>query len=236
MLGPRLALILSLLVLVGCARSGAMGRPAAWEDPIRWAEDIEAFRELDRKSGSTRGHVVFVGSSSIRLWDSLADDMYSVPVLNRGFGGSQLHDAIHYADDLVLVHEPSLVVVFSGTNDIAGDQAKRPEEVRDLFQRLVTRLRMNDATLPICHIAITPTLARERHIATVHETNRLIRALCDSDPDLEFIDPSRDLVDDLGQPDPQWFQDDLLHLNPRGYEIWTHHVRPVVLARYQSAR
>jgi len=142
---------------------------------------------------------------------------------------------IYHSERLVSRHRPSVVVVFCGTNDIAGTRPKSAERVRDLFRQLVARLRWHDAELPICHIAITPTLARARYLATVHEANRLIRADCAADPNLEFIDPSADLMDEGGRPDPQWFVRDRLHLNARGYEVWTRHIRPVVHRWYERA-
>lgn len=219
----------TLVALAACRSTPPPLEVPPGEDPTRWTADIEAFGRADREHPSTPGVVVFVGSSSIRLWSTLAEDMAPVPVLNRGFGGSKLFDAIWWVRELVLVHAPSLVVVFSGTNDIAGAEAKSAEEVHALFRQLVRRLRTDDPDLTICAIAITPTLAREEHLATVREANRLIRGDCETDPRLEFVDPTPELMDTSGRPDPQWFQADRLHLNERGYAVWTRHVRPLVL-------
>lgn len=221
------------LTLLGCRAAPPPLDVPAHEDPGLWAEEIQAFADEDRATPRPAGGVVFVGSSSIRLWSSLEADMEPVPVLNRGFGGSRLFDSIFYAERLVGVHEPSLVVVFSGTNDIAGENAKSAEEVRDLFRQLVARLRRADADLTICYIAITPTLARVQHLAAVREANRLIRLECEADPRLELVDPSMDLVDEAGRPDPQWFLEDRLHLNERGYEVWARHLRPLVIRLYE---
>lgn len=215
------------LALCACRSSPPIEIPAR-EDPTRWAQEIQEFVERDRAARAAAGSVVFLGSSSIRLWSSLAADMAPVPVLNRGFGGSKLFDAIYYAEPLVSAHEPSLVVVFSGTNDLAGEDAKSAAQVRDLFRQLVERLRAADEGLTLCYVAITPTLAREEHLATVHEANRLIRLDCEADSKLEFVDPSVDLEDAHGRPDPQWFREDGLHLNEQGYEVWTRHIRPLV--------
>ena len=233
LLRARGACFLLLVLLFGLALSLlAQENP----DPARFLSSIEAFDEADRATPPPADPIVFVGSSSIRLWDSLAEDMAPVPVVNRGFGGSGLFDAIHHAEPLVDVLEPSLVVVFSGTNDIAGAQAKSAAQVHDLFRALVRRLRRDDAELTIVYIAITPTLAREEHIATVREANRLIRGDCAADPRLEFVDPSVDLVDGAGRPDPLWFRADRLHLNARGYAVWTRHLRPLVRRLYERER
>lgn len=206
------------------------------ENPTKWQAAIDKFLGQDRDAPAAKHGVVFVGSSSIRLWRSLATDMDPVPVVHRGFGGSKLFDAIYYSNELVSKHEPSVVVVFSGTNDIAGKSPKSAERVRDLFRQFVARLRWHDPELAICHIAITPTLARAPHIPIVNEANRLIRLDCEADPLLTFVDPSVDLVDANGRPDPQWFIKDRLHLNKRGYEAWTRHIRPVVHQLYAQSK
>ena len=235
---PRLhrPVLLAALALFGCLRPERPLEVPPNEDPARWTQDVEEFARQEREAPTPLGGVVFVGSSSIRRWSTLADDMAPVPVLNRGFGGSKLFDAIYHSKELVGVHEPCLVVVFSGSNDIAGADAKSAEEVRDLFRRLVARLRAADERLTICNIAITPTLAREEHVATVREANRLIRLECEADPRLEFIDPTPDLMDASGRPDARWFQEDRLHLNEQGYAVWTRHIRPVVERLYARER
>ena len=228
--------LLTALLLTGCrARSLPELVIPAGESPTTWKKSIDQFVAQDRNAPAAKNGVVFVGSSSIRLWRTLAEDMAPVPVVHRGFGGSKLFDAIYYSHELVSKHDPSVVVVFSGTNDIAGKAPKSARRVRDLFRQFVARLRWHDPQLAICHIAITPTLAREQHIPIVEETNRLIRIDCESDPLLTFVDPSVDLVDANGRPDPQWFLKDKLHLNKRGYAVWTHHIRPVVQQLYERA-
>ena len=229
-------ILLGTLVLASCQTSLPKLVVPPGEDPARWADAIEAFAVEDREHPAPKGGVVFVGSSSIRMWKSLAADMAPVPVVHRGFGGSKLFDAIYYSEQLVSRHEPSVVVVFSGTNDIAGKAPKSAEQVRDLFRQLVARLRWRDRDLTICNIAITPTLARESHIAIVHEANRLIRLDCDADPRLEFVDPSMDLLAADGRPDLRWFRSDKLHLNERGYAVWTRHIRPLVHRLFRRVR
>lgn len=222
------ALFALTLALCACRQVAERPEVPPGEDPLRWSADIAAFVEADRAQPFPAGGAVFVGSSSIRLWDTLEADMAPLPVLERGFGGSRLFDAVYWAPELVHVHAPRVVVVFSGTNDLAGDDAKTAEAVRDLFRALFARLRERDADLEVVYIAITPTLARERHVEAVREANRLIRVECERDPRLEFVDPTPDLMDADGRPDARYFRDDRLHLNAAGYAVWTRHVRPVV--------
>jgi lysophospholipase L1-like esterase len=197
------------------------------EDPQRWAAEVQQFVDADRANPPPPGGVVFVGSSSIRGWRSLADDMAGLPVVRRGVGGSRLFDACYWSDDLVSRHRPAAVVLFSGTNDLAGDRPKSAAQVRDLFLLFVQRVRRDDPELPIAWIAITPNPARAQHIGLVRAANDLVRAECAADPRLSFIDPTPDLALPDGAPDPRFFQRDGLHLNANGYAVWTRHVRPV---------
>ena len=199
----------------------------AGEDPQRWAAEVKRFVDQDRDAPPTPGGVVFVGSSSIRGWRSLAADMAGLPVVQRGFGGSRLFDACYWSDALVTRHRPSAVVLFSGTNDLAGERPKSAAQVRDLFRLFVQRVRRDDPELPIAWIAITPTPARAEHVALVRAANELVRAECAADPRLAFVDPTPDLATPDGAPDPRFFQRDGLHLNADGYAVWTRHVRPI---------
>lgn len=205
------------------------------ENPLAWDAELAKFDQQDAVVPPAPHGVVFVGSSSIRLWATLARDMAPLPVVQRGFGGSRLFDSCYWSERLVSRYAPSVVVLFSGTNDLAGDRPKSAEQVRDLFRLFVARVRHADADLPICFVAITPTLAREQHVALVREANRLVRADCVGDPNLQFVDPTADLMAADGRPDARWFRADRLHLNADGYAVWTRHIRPVV-ARLHAAR
>lgn len=211
-------------------RQWAMRQPPtipAGEDPQRWAAEVRQLLDAQRDAPSAPGGVVFVGSSSIRGWRSLATDMAGLPVVRHGFGGSKLFDACYWSDELVTHNRPSAVVLFSGTNDLAGARPKSAAQVRDLFRLFVQRVRRDDPELPIAWIAITPTPARAEHVALVRAANELVRADCAADPRLAFIDPTPDLATPDGAPDPRFFQRDGLHLNADGYAVWTRHVRPV---------
>ncbi|MBM4060291.1 MAG: hypothetical protein FJ265_04210 [Planctomycetes bacterium] len=202
------------------------------EDPLRWREAIATF---DAAPAEAARPVVFVGSSSILLWKTLARDMAPMPVLNRGFGGSRLFDCIYWLDALVARHDPSVVVVFAGSNDVAGDKPRPAAWVAARFHDLVARLRELGCDAPLVYIAVTPTPSRAQHLAIVQEANVLIAARCAQDPSLRFVDTAAGMVTAEGQPDPKWFVADQLHLDAPGYRYWTERVRPVVERLYAEA-
>ena len=204
-------------------------QPGPDDRPGRWAEDMAAFAELDRAEPAPPGAAVFIGSSSIRRWETLADDMSPTPVVHRGFGGSRLFDACYWAEQLLSPHaSPACVVLFSGTNDLSGEHPASAARVNELFELFVSRVHTLHPGLPICYVAITPTAARAQHAQLVRATNDLLRTTCEASELLEFIDPVPALVDAEGAPDPRFFRGDRLHLNEAGYAVWAAHVRPAV--------
>ena len=100
-------------------------------DPRRWETAIQEFETQDRDKPPPKEPLLFVGSSSIRMW-KIEKSFPAMPVLNRGFGGSIVSDAVYYAGRLVTKYKPSLIVFYAGDNDIAG--GKSPEQVRDDFR------------------------------------------------------------------------------------------------------
>jgi lysophospholipase L1-like esterase len=203
---------------------------AVSDDPLVWAEVVAAFEERDARGENPRDPVVFVGSSSIRLWDTLAADMAPVPVVQRGFGGAKLNDVVYYAERLVSVHRPSAVVIFAGTNDISPGASKSPETLLASYREFVAKVRAEQADLPIYFIAITPSQLRWEVWPVAQRTNELIRAYSQRDDNLHVIDTGAALLGEDGTPDPDNYMIDRLHLSEQGYAIWTRLIRPHVLA------
>ena len=127
------------------------------EDPLVWASDIETFAE--RGVGEPES-LLFVGSSSIRFWGELAEDMAPVPVINRGFGGSKIGDVVHYADTLFLADNPRAIVIFVGTNDMTPQQTKSVGTMTAGFSAMMSALRKQHPDVPVYYIAITPSPLR----------------------------------------------------------------------------
>ena len=218
----------SVLLALLAAAAGAgilyLGPPATEV----WEPAIAAFEAQDRQQPPPSGQVVFVGGSSIRFWDSLAADMAPVPVLNRGFGGAQMRDVLHYADRVITPYRPRAVVIYAGENDL-GSWWAWPGLVVNRFQRLVERVRQRDPKLPILVLAIKPSPHFAARLERQREANRQLRAYCETTPGLRFIDVASPLLDAQGRLRPELYRDGL-HLNAAGYAVWRERVRPVLLA------
>lgn len=218
----------SVLLLVLCVLAGAGALYLQLGAANDWEPAIAAFEAQDRRQPPPPGLVLFVGSSSIRLWDNLTADMAPVPVLKRGISGAHLRDLLYYADRWIMPYRPRAVVIYAGENDLASWWVW-PGLVVDRFQRLVEHLRQRDPHLPILVLAIKPSPRFAVRLEEQQEVNRQLRAYCAVTPGLYFVDVASPLLDGQGHPRPELYRDDL-HLNAAGYAVWRAQLRPVLLA------
>jgi lysophospholipase L1-like esterase len=215
-------LVVALLGLM-CPADPSLSAAADPAQPDKWEATIKKFEEADAKAQPAPGGIVFVGSSSIRLW-RLSEGFPDLPVINRGFGGSQLADSVRYADRIVTPYRPRVVVLYAGDNDIAA--GKSPETIRDDYRNFVAAVRAKLPCTKIVFISIKPSPSRWKLADKAREANRLIREDQRCDRCQSFVDVWPDMLGADGQPRAELFVADKLHLSPAGYEIWTKLLRP----------
>jgi lysophospholipase L1-like esterase len=189
---------------------------------IEWQSEIAVFAAIDRLAPPPVDAALFVGSSSIRLWHTLAADFPDVPTINRGFGGSEIADSVYFAEQLVAPYRPRAIVMYAGGNDLAD--GKSPEQVRDAFRAFVAQARRWAGEVPFAYLSIKPNLSRRRQLPLIRRANALIRA-CADERGVDFLDIHAPMLGADGEADPRWFDDDGLHLNAEGYALWTGVVR-----------
>ncbi len=204
-------------------------------DPLAWESAIQKFEARDRLEPPPPNAIVFTGSSSITFWSTLGQDMAPLPVVNRGFGGSRLNDVVYYAPRLVVACRPRAVVLFAGTNDLAGSKPKTAQEVYEGYRAFVEVVRAALPDTPIYYISITPAPSRWKHWPIAQEANRLIRAHAAADPRLHFIDMTDAILRADGKPNRSLFRLDRLHPNQKGYAVWTAKIKPILLADLKTA-
>lgn len=208
-----------LALLLFGAGVGAQRAPA---DP--WQADMQRLAAADRAQPPQPGGIVFVGSSSIRLWTTLMEDFPQRNVLNRGFGGSTIADATRHLDRLVAPYRPRLVVLYAGDNDIAdGADAER---VLTDFKAFVEAVRKAQPHVPIAFISIKPSPSRARLLGTVRTANEMIRDYARRQPAIRYIDVFTPMLAADGQPRADLFGPDGLHMNRAGYALWTTVITP----------
>lgn len=189
------------------------------DDASRWDKDMAAFEERDRKAASPEGALLFVGSSSIKLWD-LEKSWPNRATINNGFGGSTLADSIAHFDRLVAPHDPSAVVIYSGDNDIA--RGLSPEGLLEDFKTLASKIEAEHPGVPVIYIAVKPSQKRWDLWPKMKAANALVADYCGSRENLYFADIAEPMLAGRdGPPDEEWFVEDGLHLSELGYVRWT---------------
>lgn len=218
---PHLILWLTVALALGTL---LIADDVADPDPDRWTDDIEAFRKWDAKNSPARDAVLFIGSSSIVLWQT-ARDFPGTAVINRGFGGAHISDILHYFDDVVAPYADARMIVFyCGDNDVAD--GKSPEQVHADWSEFLRRVRERMPGTPIVYVPIKPSLARWEKWPLMSETNRRILEDSRTADDLRYADTATPMLGEDGKPLPDLFVDDGLHLSDAGYTMWTEVLRP----------
>jgi lysophospholipase L1-like esterase len=194
--------------------------PSAADIDARWYDSFAAFAAADQLKPPQPGGVVFVGSSSIRLWAGLEAAFADVaPVLvQRGFGGSRLADCVRYVGRLVLPYKPHTVVLYAGENDL--EEGQSPQQVLQSFGAFVAQVNKALPATRIVFVSIKPSPLRLRILPQVRETNALVAAAVRGRTGLDYVDVHSAMVDASGQPRSELFQPDQLHMNASGYALW----------------
>jgi lysophospholipase L1-like esterase len=222
---PAVFVVLAVLCASSVAAQPASSRVEGAVD--RWEKDIAAFEAADTISPPQKGGIVFVGSSTIRRWDT-ASYFPDLKIINRGFGGSELVDAVRYVDRIVTPYEPRLVVVYSGDNDISAGQTS--ESIAVQFERFTRAVHAKLPQTRILLIAVKASLLRWTQIDRMRMANTIMRAYCERDDRLAFIDFDTMMLGWDEKPRRELFVEDGLHLSPQGYQLWSTVLRPWLIA------
>jgi lysophospholipase L1-like esterase len=187
--------------------------------------EIAAFEKWDRQNAVPKDGVLFVGSSSIRLWQT-AEAFPDLPVINRGFGGSTIAHVNHYFDRVVAKYEPRVIVFYSGDNDIAS--GKSPGQVFADFLTFVEKTRERLPNARILVISIKPSIARQKMWPQMQVVNAQIEKLAGDDERVEFVDIATPMLAGNEVPAARLLRDDGLHLNADGYALWKKVLAPAL--------
>lgn len=206
-------------------------------DVNRWEKAIKAYEEEDKVSPPPEGAIVGIGSSSMRLWRKrIHQDLAPLTVIPRGFGGSNMEDARYYADRIVIPYEPRAVILYEGDNDIATFKLS-PKQVMNIFDAFVAKIHRALPQTRIYVISVKPSISRWNVWPQMEETNHLLKAACELNPLLTYIDVASPMLDENNQPLKDIFIQDNLHLNQKGYDIWSNAVKSVLIpneAKYEN--
>ncbi len=198
----------------------AQTKPAFWDD-------IQTIKQYDKLFRPLSSPILFTGSSSIRIWDNMAEMFKDFRVLNRGIGGSVLKDLDLYVEDIIVPYKPKQLILYIGENDIPV--APNGDTVFAGFQRLYQHIRTILPEVPIAYISIKPSPSREKFMPIAVRANQLIQEFLKKEANTSFIDIYPLMLDKEGHPRPELFREDMLHMKPAGYEIWYQKIKPYLL-------
>lgn len=218
---PRLLCVLLLGATV------ALGQTPVTIKLDRFEKEILAYEAADRQTPPPADPIVFVGSSSVRLWKSLVKDFAEYNVLNRGFGGSTIRECTYYADRIVTNYKPRQIVLHAGSNDLGAKLT--PEQVFEDLKAFVAKVRAKLPDVPLVFSCINPAPTRLTQMGKQREANRLIREWLRTQPHTDYIDAYDCFLDADGKPREELYLKDRLHNNPLGYAIRVSYTRPHLL-------
>ncbi|MGN6137025.1 MAG: GDSL-type esterase/lipase family protein [Aureliella sp.] len=191
----------------------------------KWSKDMERIAALDAKEKDPDDAVLFIGSSSIRLWEDIASDMKPWPAVQRGYGGAKFSDLAVLAEQIIKPHKYRALAIFVGNDVTGGADDKTPEEVVRLFEHVVATARHHDPKAPIFLIEVTPTPRRWAAWDKIKDVNAALKKACQSGENLHFISTASHYLDSDGQPKAELFREDRLHQNRDGYALWSRLIR-----------
>ncbi|TMI66282.1 MAG: G-D-S-L family lipolytic protein [Bacteroidetes bacterium] len=225
---------LIVCLLFGCSSH----EPAA--TPAPFAKSIAAFKKQDSISFPPENAILFIGSSSFTLWEDVQNYFPGYTIINRGFGGSTLEDQIRYANDIIFPYKPKQIIIYCGENDLAFSDTVTAVMVFERFKHLYKMIR-EKTNAPVAYISMKPSPSRRHLFAKMREANLLIMEfIISQDPNAMirsnmdpapavFIEVHSKMLNKEGEPFPEIFLDDSLHMNAKGYSIWQKEIQPYLL-------
>ncbi len=201
--------------------SGAIAQP--------FANEIAAFQKQDSISMPQKNAILFVGSSSFRMWKNVQSDFPDHTIINRGFGGSALPEVILYADAIIFPYQPKQIVIYCGENDIAAADTVTGEMVSDRFKVLFELIRNKMPEVPVVFVSIKPSPSRWAMKDRMINANELIKKYLKKQQKAKFVNIWKPMLGEDGNPLPAIFIGDNLHMNAKGYAIWQKIIEPFLL-------
>lgn len=199
------------------------------QEVSRYQNDIQTIKQYDKIYAPPKNPILFVGSSSFRLWGDLERTFANYQVLNRGIGGAVIKDISNHIDDLITPYAPRQIFIYVGENDIANQTTS--EAVLNNTKKLLTEIRERLPSVPIVYIAMKPSPSREKFLPIVIKANQQIRDYIATKKNMTFIDVFTPMLTREGKPKPELFLADQLHMNQSGYAIWIKAIKPHLLKR-----
>lgn len=198
------------------------------DDPRVWEADIAAIELQDKEQPPAKDVILFVGSSTIAMWDSISVDMAPLNVVGRGFGGAKIADWVYHFDRVFAPQSPSAVAIYLGSNDVStsfDNAAKSVDQTFNLYQQFVEKVKLHIGSNPIYLLQLKPTPGKEDYWPALNALNAKLETLASSDEQLYFIAANDVLFKADGSIDESLLRFDTIHLNEKGNQLWGNRIK-----------
>jgi len=193
--------------------------------PMFW-QDIQNFKTVDQQSAPPKNAILLVGSSSFTKWQDVSDYFPGKTIINRGFGGSKLTDLNYYSEDLLKPYQPKQIIIYCGENDFTDDAQLKADVVVDRFKTFYKKIREKFPNIEVDFVSIKYSPSRENLWPQMREANKKIAKFMKKEKNAEFIDITKTMNDANGNVRKDLFVEDMLHMTPEGYRLWTKVMNP----------
>lgn len=193
--------------------------------PMFW-QDIQEFKKKDQQTPPQKDAILLIGSSSFTKWQDVSDYFPGKTIINRGFGGSRLLDLNYFSEDLLSPYQPKQIIVYCGENDFADDKNLKADVVVERFKTFYQKIRSKFPNIEVDYISIKYSPSREHLWPQMKEANKKIKKFMKKEKKAEFIDITKVMNDSKGNIRKDIFVEDMLHMTPEGYRLWTSVMNP----------
>lgn len=215
-----LSIALTFIVLAANAQN---------KDPFPFWNEVQKFKTADSIAFPASNQILLIGSSSFTLWKDVQTYFPDRKILNRAFGGSTLADVIRYRYDVIFPYQPKQIVIYCGENDFASSDTVTVELVTQRFIALFNYIRAKYKNVPVVYVSMKPSPSRMHLLEKYKEGNKRIHAYLATRPNTRFVDVYNAMLTSTGEPMPDIFLKDNLHMNAKGYAIWKTKLEKVLL-------
>lgn len=199
------------------------------KEPFPFWNEVQKFKTADSISFPASNQILLIGSSSFTLWKDVQTYFPDRKILNRAFGGSTLVDVIRYRYEVIYPYQPKQVVIYCGENDFAASDTVTVEMVVKRFTTLFNYIRAKYKNVPLAYVSMKPSPSRVHLMPKYKEANKRIQTFLATKPNTKFVDVYSVMLTSTGEPMPDIFKEDRLHMNAKGYAIWKKKLQNVLL-------
>ena len=199
----------------------------------RYQRDITNYQKENKRLKDLSCDVLFLGSSSINLWDTIYEDFAPLKLIRRSYGGATLRDMIYNYNTIAKGYTPKSILLYV-ENDL-GNHKEGVNAVKcfDLFRIFIDKLKKDYPNTPLIVVSLKPS----QHKADQLKDQLLVNALLEENATAQgytYVDITKVMYDEAGNLRTDIFKADNLHMNAAGYKLWTAILKPLLIKKVRG--